>query len=102
VGDYGDHRSDDVGGVEAAAHAYLQDGQVNVRGASSRLGEKFESHGSQKLEKRREPGENRFVDKPLSGANDLEVDACKCLIGDVGQSASASAAAIRSSAATES
>ena len=79
VGDDGEERIDDVGGVEAAAHADFEDSDLDFG-----LGKVEKGHGGQDFE---EAGELRSLPSATSclrGIVDAEVDGGEGIVGDFG------------------
>lgn len=79
VGDDGDQRVDDVGGVEASAKADLEDGNIN-----GLLGEVEERERGQCLEEAGRVGQVAGADQPFGGGVDLEVEPREVVVGDGG------------------
>ena len=77
VGDDGEQRLDDVGGVETAAHAHFEDGEIDLR-----LGEGFEGDRGQHFEVARVCGEASIGDQAAGTVVDAEVEPGKVLVAD--------------------
>ena len=78
VGDDGEEGRDDVGGVETAAEADFEDGDVEVL-----LGEVEEGEGGEGLEKAGVVGELAGGDEAVGGGIDVEVEAGEGLLGNL-------------------
>ena len=79
VGEDGEERLDDVGGVEAAAEADFEDGDVDLL-----LGEVEEGEGGEDLEEAGGVGEVAGGDEAVGGVVDVEVEAGEVVVGDRG------------------
>jgi hypothetical protein len=77
VGNDANPRFDDIGGVEASAHADFEDGNVDLL-----AGEIFEGYRRQHLEKAGMPREVGFGNQPLGSPVDQVMSAGKVIVRD--------------------
>ena len=84
VGDDRDQRFDDVGGIETAAHADLEDGDIDGMSSICLLSGKVqETEGRDGLEEAGGVRQGAFANEALSSVVDAEVEAGEVFVGDL-------------------